>query len=81
MEDHVDFKKTGLKRTPRNYIIKWLTDYVRELGIDGFRFDTTYHVDEESWAVLKQEAERAFEGYHQNNNSVPSALFYMVGEV
>ena len=75
------FNKTGLKRTPRNYIIKWLTDYVRELGIDGFRVDTTKHVDEDSWAVLKQEAERAFEEYHQKNNSVPSAPFYMVGEV
>ena len=75
------FNKTGLKKTPRNYVIKWLTDYVRELGIDGFRVDTTKHVDEDSWVVLKQEAERAFEEYHQNNNSVPSAPFYMVGEV
>ena len=75
------FNKTGLKKTPRNYVIKWLTDYVRELGVDGFRVDTTKHVDEDSWVVLKQEAERAFEEYHQNNNSVPSAPFYMVGEV
>jgi alpha-amylase len=75
------FNKTGLKKTPRNYVIKWLTDYVRELGIDGFRVDTTKHVDEDSWVVLKQEAERAFEEYHQNNNSVPSTPFYMVGEV
>jgi alpha-amylase len=75
------FNKTGLKKTPRNYVIKWLTDYVRELGIDGFRVDTTKHVGEDSWVVLKQEAERAFEEYHQNNNSVPSAPFYMVGEV
>ncbi len=75
------FNKTGLKKTPRNYVIKWLTDYVRELGIDGFRVDTTKHVDEDSWVVLKQEAERAFEEYHQNNNSVPSVPFYMVGEV
>ena len=75
------FNKTGLKRTPRNYVIKWLTDYVRELGVDGFRVDTTKHVDEDSWAILKQEAEKAFEEYHRKNNSTPSAPFYMVGEV
>ena len=75
------FNKTGLKRTPRNYVIKWLTDYVRELGVDGFRVDTTKHVDEYSWAILKQEAEKAFEEYHRKNNSTPSAPFYMVGEV
>ncbi|GAK93395.1 periplasmic alpha-amylase [Nonlabens ulvanivorans] len=31
------FNRTGLPRTPVNYIIKWVTDYARETGVDGFR--------------------------------------------
>jgi len=34
------FSRTGYPRTPRYYLIKWLTDWVREFGIDGFRIDT-----------------------------------------
>ena len=75
------FARTNLPKTPRNYLIKWLTDYVRELGIDGFRVDTTKHVDEATWAALKQEANYAFQAYHDEHQTKPSAPFYMVGEV
>ncbi|MBT8179338.1 MAG: alpha-amylase, partial [Eudoraea sp.] len=37
------FERTGYPRAPRFYIIKWLTDYVNDLGIDGFRVDTVKH--------------------------------------
>ncbi|MBP8085030.1 MAG: alpha-amylase, partial [Cloacibacterium sp.] len=34
------FVKTGYPRAPKYYIMKWLSDYVREFGIDGYRVDT-----------------------------------------
>ena len=61
------FTKRNLPRTPRNYVIKWLTDYIRDFGIDGFRCDTVNHVEMESWAALNEEADIAFEEYKANN--------------
>ncbi|MEL6485147.1 MAG: alpha-amylase family glycosyl hydrolase, partial [Bacteroidota bacterium] len=61
------FTKTGLKRTPVNYIIKWLTDYVRELGIDGYRVDSVNRVEEEYWQVLADQAENAFKEWKLRN--------------
>ena len=50
------FERTKLSRAPKNYIVKWLTDWVREYGIDGFRVDTAKHVEAGIWQVLKTEA-------------------------
>lgn len=77
------FERTGYPRAPKYYIIKWLTDYIRELGIDGFRVDTAKHVEEEVWGYLYQEAVAAFQEWKENN---PDAVlddedFYMMGEV
>lgn len=77
------FDRTGYPRAPRYYIIKWLTDYVNELGIDGFRVDTVKHADEKTWAELYTEASYAFETW---KNKHPDQVldenpFYMVGEV
>jgi alpha-amylase len=30
----------AIQKTPRYYIIKWLTDYIADYGIDGYRADT-----------------------------------------
>ena len=30
------FERTGHPRAPRYYVIKWLTDWVREMGFDGY---------------------------------------------
>jgi alpha-amylase len=77
------FLETNLKKTPRNYIIKWLTDYVRELGIDAYRVDTTKHVEEDAWVVLRQQADAAFAAYKKANPEkiVDSNDFFMFGEV
>lgn len=61
------FKERNLPKTPRNYVIKWLTDYIREYGIDGFRCDTANHVDKGSWKVLNDEASIAFNEYKEKN--------------
>jgi alpha-amylase len=44
------FKRTGYPKTPRYYIIKWLTDYVADYGIDGYRADTVKHTEASVWA-------------------------------
>ena len=61
------FERTGYPRAPRYYIIKWLTDYVGDLGIDGFRVDTAKHVNENAWSELYKEASFAFESWKKRN--------------
>ncbi|MEX0275316.1 MAG: alpha-amylase family glycosyl hydrolase [Flavobacteriaceae bacterium] len=77
------FERTGYPRAPRFYIIKWLTDYVNDLGIDGFRVDTTKHADEKAWAELYKEASHAFNTWKMKHPDqvLDDTPFYMVGEV
>jgi alpha-amylase len=77
------FERTGYPRAPRYYIIKWLSDFVRDFGIDGYRADTVRHIEESVWAEFKQECEEAFALWKQNNADkvLDSNNFYMVGEV
>ncbi|WP_010517917.1 alpha-amylase family glycosyl hydrolase [Croceivirga radicis] len=77
------FERTGYPRAPRFYIIKWLTDYIHEFGVDGFRVDTVKHVNENAWAELEKEAQHAFELWKKKHpEEVMDQLpFYMVGEV
>jgi alpha-amylase len=77
------FRRTGYPRAPRYYIIKWLTDWVRAYGIDGYRVDTAKHFGESVSAELKQEAERAFADWKRAHPAqvLDSLPFYMVGEV
>ncbi len=82
-EIDVFFTKTGLKRSPKNYIIKWLTDYVRELGIDGYRIDTVKHVEEGAWSVLVEQAKLAFAEWKSKNPDqvLDDNEFYIIGEL
>ncbi len=77
------FQRTGYPRAPRFYIMKWLTDYVNDLGIDGFRVDTVKHVNENAWAELYKEASAAFETWKKKhpNDVLDDNQFFMVGEV
>lgn len=77
------FARTGYPRAPRYYIIKWLTDFVREFGIDGFRADTVRHIEEGVWAEFKDECEYAFEQWKNDNPELvlDDNEFYTVGEV
>ena len=63
--------------------MKWLTDWVREYGVDGFRVDTAKHVEAEIWTILKKESEIAFAQYQAKHPQqlADSQPFYMVGEV
>ncbi|WP_430809385.1 MULTISPECIES: alpha-amylase family glycosyl hydrolase [unclassified Carboxylicivirga] len=77
------FNATGYPRTPRYYIIKWLTDYIREYGIDAFRLDTVKHTEESVWADLWREAMKAFAEWKEAHPEkvLDDNEFFMVGEV
>ncbi len=77
------FIRTGYPRAPRYYIIKWLTDYIAEFGIDAFRADTVKHLEESVWNEFKIECEYAFDLWKNNNPSLvlDKNNFFLLGEV
>jgi alpha-amylase len=77
------FTRTGYPRAPRYYLIKWLTDWVREFGFDGYRMDTAKHFEAGVSVELKREARHAFAEWKQAHPDkvLDSLPFYMVGEV
>ncbi|MEM8565600.1 MAG: alpha-amylase family glycosyl hydrolase [Bacteroidota bacterium] len=77
------FSTTGHPRAPRFYIMKWIIDYVKELGVDGFRVDTAKHTEAEIWGELKKLAVAAFEDWKNKNpdKKLDNTPFYMTGEV
>jgi alpha-amylase len=77
------FRRTGYARAPRYYVMKWLTDWVRDFGFDGYRIDTAKHFEESVSAELKREASLAladWKGAHPDK-AIDTLPFYMVGEV
>ncbi|MDG1397994.1 MAG: alpha-amylase family glycosyl hydrolase [Polaribacter sp.] len=77
------FERTGHPRAPRFYIMKWLTDYITEFGIDGYRVDTVKHTEEFVWQEFKVACDYAFNEYKKNNAAkvLDDNDFYLVGEV
>jgi len=77
------FKRTGHPRAPRFYIMKWLTDYITEYGIDGYRVDTVKHTEAYVWREFKEVTDYAFAEFKKNNPEkvLDDNDFYLVGEV
>ena len=77
------FAQTGYPRAPRFYVIKWLSDWVRELGFDGYRVDTARNFEEAVAPELKAQAERAFADWKSAHpaEALDDLPFYMYGEV
>jgi alpha-amylase len=77
------FAKTGYPRAPKYYIMKWLSDYILEFGIDGYRADTVKHTEEDVWQDFKSVCDAAFAEFKQNNPDkiLDNNNFYLVGEV
>lgn len=67
---------------PRDYLVAWLSQWVRDYGIDGFRVDTAKHVEHSSWLQLKTAAVDALREWKQYSpQAAPdNADFWMVGE-
>lgn len=77
------FARTGHPRAPRFYIMKWLTDYITEFGIDGYRVDTVKHAEEYVWQEFSKECDYSFAQYKKNHPEkvLDNNDFYLVGEV
>lgn len=69
--------------TPRDYLTHWLSQWVRDYGIDGFRVDTAKHVELAAWQQLKTQATAALAQWKQANpqKKIDDAPFWMTGEV
>lgn len=69
---------TGARELPghcvRDYLVSWLTEWVRQFGIDGFRCDSAKHVPLDAWRALKDAACAAY-ALHSDG------AFWMTGEV
>lgn len=77
------FKRTGYPKAPKYYIIKWLTDYILEFGIDGYRCDTVKHTNEDVWGEFKKQCDYAFVQWKKNNPTkvLDNNGFHTVAEV
>lgn len=77
------FSATGYPRAPRYYVMKWLSDFVRKYGVDGFRIDTVKHTEESIWGELYEIAKKAFTEWKAANPDevLDDNEFYAVGEV
>ncbi|WP_111709443.1 alpha-amylase family glycosyl hydrolase [Lutibacter citreus] len=77
------FKRTGYPKAPKYYIMKWLSDYITEFGIDGFRADTVKHTEEDVWQDFKSVCDTSFAEFKKNNPKkvLDDNQFYLVGEI
>ena len=68
--------------TPRDYLTHWLSQWVRDYGIDGFRVDTAKHVELPAWQQLKTEASAALREWKKANpdKALDDKPFWMTGE-
>lgn len=83
LKNKPDTRLVDLPETPvRGYLIRWLTDWVREYGIDGFRADTVKHVEPQAWRELKLAATAALADWKARHpgKKIDDAPFWMVGE-
>ncbi|MFU2318595.1 alpha-amylase [Rahnella sp. PCH160] len=68
--------------TPRDYLVTWLSEWVRKFGIDGFRVDTAKHVEKPTLALLKTRSAEALKAWKVANpaQALDDAPFWMTGE-
>ena len=83
MELDAFFKATGYPKAPRFYIMKWLSDYITDFGIDGYRVDTVKHTEEYVWQEFRAICDGAFKTFKDKNPEkvIDENGFYLVGEV
>lgn len=72
---------------PADYQVVWLSAWVREFGIDGFRCDTAKHVEKWRWAQLKKACTEALKEWRKDSSKVDNSgakdwdeAFWMTGE-
>lgn len=69
--------------TVRDYLVTWLTDWVGEYGVDGFRCDTAKHVELAAWAELHAAGVAALREWKTAHpeDALDDLDFWMTGEV
>ena len=73
--------KTLSNARVRDYLITWLSDWVRKYGIDGFRVDTAKHVEKSTWLQLKRTSEQALREWQASHPQRSlNDNFWMIGE-
>ncbi|MDE5780443.1 MAG: MucBP domain-containing protein, partial [Lachnospiraceae bacterium] len=72
----------GYNMTVTNCISYWLSTWVRDYGVDGFRCDTAKHVEKGSWKTLKTMCTEALKTWKTNNpdKKLDDLDFWMTGE-
>lgn len=83
LKDKADTKAVDLPdATVRDYLVSWLSSWVRDYGVDGFRCDTVKHVEPESWAALKAASTKALAEWKAAHpqDKIDDEPFWMVGE-
>ncbi len=85
MNDLNTFFATGKSKTVRNYLVAWLSEWVRDYGVDGFRCDTAKHVELASWKALSDECTKALNEWRAANKGKVEAAswtddFWMTAE-
>ncbi len=75
------FDRTGARRSAANHVVKWMTDWVGEFGIDGFHLSEADQVDPSVSSFLKQEATAALARWKSANpqKSLDDREFWMTG--
>ena len=75
----------GSTATVKQYLVAWLSNWVREYGVDGFRCDTAKHVSIDCWSDLKTQCNKALKEWRTNNSDKACSKwtddFWMTGEV
>lgn len=77
------FSRTGYKKTAVNHVIKWMTDWVRQYGVDGFVLNHPEKVNRESISRLKEQASKALTDWRAANGmtNTSEAPFWLVGNI
>lgn len=77
--------RQDMEGAPADFMMRWISAWVEEFGIDGFRVDTAKHVELERWTELEAAASEALRTYRRENPGKPGADwtgdFWMNGEV
>ena len=80
--------RTDKNVAPADYQVMWLSGWVREFGVDGFRCDTAKHVEPFRWGQLKKACQSALEAWRKDASKSDGGTgakdwdenFWMTGE-
>lgn len=76
--------RTNQKWSPMQYLIAWISSWVEEFGIDGFRCDIVENVHINRWKELNRACNDALDRWRLTHTDSPAAQwtdrFYMTGD-